>query len=282
MIRKKSSLGKDYENRVRGEKRVNLLQRFILQEAAKELIPQERVRVCLRYHQPNTTVVHVKRVKETKKAYYSGLMVCGSVWHCPVCASRISEQRRAELKSATLNWTGGLVLVTYTASHRLATPLHDILDTITSGIRSFKSGRAFQDIRAVYGWIGSVKALEVTHGANGWHPHVHELIFTNSVLEDEALDALEVKMKIHWRETLGRKGYLASTDRGLVISNRGSEIVDYVTKWGHEPSIDNPNFNSKWGVAEEISKAAVKKGRAGGRTPLQLLSDYVDGDDSAA
>ena len=32
------------------------------------------------------------------------------------------------------------------------------------------------------GKIGHIKALEVTHGRNGWHPHYHILIFTKQEL----------------------------------------------------------------------------------------------------
>ena len=31
-----------------------------------------------------------------KAAHYSGLVTCGSIWPCPVCASRIQERRRPE------------------------------------------------------------------------------------------------------------------------------------------------------------------------------------------
>ena len=34
------------------------------------------------------------------KAFYQGLMSCGGIWTCPVCAAKISERRRQELKQA--------------------------------------------------------------------------------------------------------------------------------------------------------------------------------------
>ena len=33
-----------------------------------------------------------------KAAHYSGLVTCGSIWPCPVCASRIQERRRPEVQ----------------------------------------------------------------------------------------------------------------------------------------------------------------------------------------
>lgn len=249
--------------------------RFALQRAAQELIPNERVRVCLKYHLPNEKCVHVKRHKTAKKAYFSGLMVCGSVWQCPVCAARISEVRREELTIATNKWTGGIFMVTYTASHKISTPLTDILKTVTEGVRAFKSGREFQSIREKFGWEGSVKGLEVTYGKNGWHPHCHELVFTSSPMSEDVLEKLEIKLKAHWLAVLGRSGMIASTERGLVVSDDKYELSRYVAKFGHEPIMSKDRWKNKWTPAHELAKAVVKKAREGGRTPHQLLMDYI-------
>src|SRR5690349_16250907 len=92
-------------------------QRFYLQSFARSLLPDERVASCLRVIAPHKTHVEIHKSKVTKRARYKNLMVCGSVWQCPVCASYISEVRRKELSGAINKWTGGLVLLTYTASH---------------------------------------------------------------------------------------------------------------------------------------------------------------------
>jgi len=252
--------------------------RFAMQEAAKELIPQERIKVCLRYHRSNVDTVTVHRHKTAKKAYFSGLMVCGSIWHCPVCAARISEARREELARAVNNWTGGIFMVTYTASHYISTPLPEILETVTAGVRNFKSGQRFQDIKDVYGWEGSVKGLEVTYGQNGWHPHCHELVFSNDSLSEHALDLLEITLKDYWVDVLGRKGMVASTAHGLTVSDDKYDIRRYVAKFGHEPRVTREQWANKWTLSHELTKAVVKRAKQGGRTPSQLLIDYITGD----
>lgn len=259
----------------------SVIMRFYLQNLARELIPGERVGMCFRYHLPNETTVKVHRSKTAKRAYYGGLMVCGSVWHCPVCAHRIAEQRRQELSEVLNAWTGGLALITYTASHRSTTPLRDILNGIGEGFRSFKSGRKFQSVKDDYGWIGSVRSLEVTYGVNGWHPHVHELVLFTNDLNVAALHGLEVTLKSHWREVLARRGWTASLEHGIDIREADKDIRDYVTKWGHEPSIDNPQFQKRWTLEKELVYANKKKAAKEGRTPLQLLMDYGEGDDGA-
>src|SRR5256885_17042652 len=48
------------------------------------------------------------------------IMVCGSVWVCPLCAAKISEHRRVELEQAIARCiaTGGAgYLTTYTIAH---------------------------------------------------------------------------------------------------------------------------------------------------------------------
>jgi len=249
--------------------------RFALQAAALELIPQERIKICLRYPKPSQDKILIHRSKTAKKAHFGGLMTCGSIWHCPVCAARISEQRRKELSQATANWTGGMFMITYTASHKISTPLSEILNTIVEGVRSFKSGRKFQTIKNAMAWEGSVKALEPTYGANGWHPHVHELVFTQIPLTMLELDVLEIALKSHWLDVLGRKGWIASTKRGLVISDDKFELARYVAKFGHEPTMSLDDYKNRWSLAHEVTKSVVKKGKQGGRTPTQLLMDYM-------
>ena len=44
--------------------------------------------------------VGVNLLVEANKGFYTGLQTCGSVWTCPVCASKIQEIRRLEIASA--------------------------------------------------------------------------------------------------------------------------------------------------------------------------------------
>src|SRR5690606_2958938 len=77
-----------------------LVKRFFLQSQARELLPDERVAVCLRKLRPVTKTVDVLYSPEVKKAHYKGLITCARVWLCPVCAANITERRREELTAA--------------------------------------------------------------------------------------------------------------------------------------------------------------------------------------
>lgn len=172
-------------------------------------------------------------------------------------------------------------MVTYTASHHLHTPLKEILEGVTDGVRKFKSGEKFQDIKNTYGWNGSVKALEVTYGVNGWHPHIHELVFCTNPLDEDSLERLEIELRCHWMKILGKLGYVASTTHGLRVSDDSHELKRYVTKFGHEPKMSKEQWRNKWSLSHEVTKAVVKKAKEGGRTPTQLLIDYITGDGEA-
>src|SRR5712691_4776616 len=63
-----------------------------LQREAQALLPNERVAFCMRRIQART--VDVLYSVQHQSAHYGGLMVCGSVWVCPLCAAKISEHRR--------------------------------------------------------------------------------------------------------------------------------------------------------------------------------------------
>src|SRR6185503_16585697 len=108
---------------------------------------------------------------------------CGRLWVCPVCAARITEQRRKELSNAVSRWPGKLLLVTFTFRHERRDRLTDLLARLVGkgkqrgAFQWMKSGKQWQEILRDVEWVGSVRALEVTYGDNGWHVHIHELVF---------------------------------------------------------------------------------------------------------
>ena len=60
-----------------------------------------------------------------------------------------------------------------------------------------------------FGYEGLIRSLEVMHGANGWHPHNHELWFL-----DEEIDHLEFQEFINnkWLEVCIKAGLVDSED----------------------------------------------------------------------
>lgn len=250
------------------DKAARLLSRFALQAAARSLLPRERVSKCLRAVVPGRVGVDVLFHPERVSGGFGGLQVCSSVWACPVCAAKISERRRLDLDQAVQNWfaAGGYVLlVTFTVQHSAADALPLLQSALQSAYRAFVSGRWYQDLKKEYGIEGTIKALEVTYGANGFHPHIHCLVFTRSGLYSQSLFSDEVRCR--WASVLSRFGRSASYEYGVDVRSANAEIADYVAKFGRE---------KKWTIGSEITKSVVKRSKSAvGVSMTELLAMYA-------
>lgn len=254
--------------------------RFQLQRAAQGLLTQQRVAHCHRSTM-NSTGVSVWRSADG--ASYSNLATCGSVWHCPVCSAKITEARRQELQAAINAWAkqdGEVYLMSLTFPHLEHQQLKQNLDLFSDALKRFKNSRAYKNtIKAVAG-AGSIRALEVTHGANGWHPHTHDLVFASS----GQLAKLK-ELEESWIETLIKTGIADRSQyndmkRAAFDVQNGDYAAEYVAKFGHEATNASKIITENtWGASHEMTKAYAKVGkRLGGRTPFTLLADYIQGD----
>ena len=70
------------------------VERYALQAVARDILPKSRTALCLRTRIKGGDGVGVWKCDHSGTAHYSGLIVCGSVWTCPVCGAKISEKRR--------------------------------------------------------------------------------------------------------------------------------------------------------------------------------------------
>lgn len=265
----------DYMARAAG----STIRRFALQSAARELMPREGVARCMRAGHPRedgTWGVDVLYAPVKAAAHFGGLQCCKSVWLCPVCAAKISERRRIELAeglNAWLQFTTGerrrTLLVTFTLAHERSDDLSVVFDALKRARKLLVGGRGAQQLKHDHGVVGMVRALELTHGLNGWHPHLHVLMFFD---REVPILAFEQAIKARWSQCVGAAGRYASWEHGCDVRFSDSDISNYIAKWGKEPD---------WTTAHEMTKAVTKTGRRKGRTPMQLLADYLDGDEAA-
>ena len=254
----------------------SLVTRYVLQAAAKELLPRERVGICLRLPRAQ----HVEVWKNPHGAHYGGLCVCGSIWQCPMCAAKVSERRRVELSEAVKRWMvgddqaqrpgGHVLLVTFTLRHKAGQSYKMLVDTLNEAYKQVQQGAGWKGIKQRHGIVGTVRAFEPTHGRNGWHPHLHVLFFVAPGID---LGKFTFDIKARWLRVVERLGGDATWEHGVDVQSASSEIADYVAKFGREP---------KWTVAHEVAKAPSKRGRVGGRTPIELLYDYAFKQDKKA
>lgn len=250
-------------------------ERFALQSVARQLLPKSRTSLCLRARAFGRQGVDVLKSKKYDTAHYAGLQTCGSVWTCPVCAAKIAERRRLELQSAMSQHqasSGSVQLLTLTTPHTRFDKLEDLMAKQAEAVQSFLRDKTAKKVFAEMGYIGQVRALEVTHGRkgtnNGWHPHFHFLQFVEFAPHPMQLDDWKLRLFVRWASCCKKAGLSAPTmQHGLDIRD-GSYAEKYV---------------SKWGLEDEMTKAHIKKGRAGGETPFDLLrSCLVDAEDRQA
>lgn len=242
--------------------------RWRLQSMAAKLLPSYRVANCYRRISDKANNVGIHYDEHTHRAFYSGLMTCGSVWTCPVCSAKITEQRRQELTQAVEAWRsngGSLVMVTITLAHHHGDELKKLLTALKDSWRRLKSGRAWLSLRARYQLAHYVSSTEVTFGENGWHPHIHCLMFSTLPEPELDTDALKTELTERYNALLAQHGKYASDFYGLDVRIGDDFCGEYA---------------SKYGLERELTKSIGKNGK-NGSSPWQLLEQCQAGDKQA-
>lgn len=242
-------------------------ERFRLQAVVRRFFPSSRTSACMRMKVPDA-VVGLHRHRDTGRAFYSGLAVCGSVWICPVCAAKISERRRVELAAGieaakAKGWQ--VHLLTLTVPHGLGDDLPDMLARMTKAWRRMTDNRDGKAVRAAVGLQGTVRAWEVTDGRNGFHPHYHALLFLDSSLTPEQVQAMYSPL---WRRHCVAVGLPEPSEEHGCRVDGGERAAQYV---------------GKWGLDYEVTKGHIKRAtKPGGMSPFDMLRAWADSRDQRA
>ena len=249
---------------------------FKLQNEARRLARSDRrVRKCLRYMAHTAESVQIRR--NGAKVSFHGLQTCGSVWDCPVCMRKITERRAIELDIGGGRWIdqGGYVyLVTLTLAHNPSMTLKQTLAQLQTAYRKFTSGRAWQELKELGAVRYTVRSIEVTIGDNGWHPHIHVMIFADPI-GNESLRKFEALSAARWVECVRNAGGSALSGVGYKLTAGDTKISEYVAKYGHQPK------DAGWSIGRELSKSVSKRASRDGLTPQQLLMQSAAGNKHA-
>lgn len=257
----RSSLGIYYEIKFHNKKLLD----YIRQDVLAEILPKERVNFCMRSVVPGRSGVKLLHNKEFMKAHYGNLMVCGSIWLCPVCASKISERRKEELKKGFGNYKGGFIMVTYTLKHKRGESLKDILSKLDRAYSLVTHGRYWQEFKKNYKVLGSVSNLEITYGSNGWHPHKHVvyLVDNESVFEEFKKDLNNRYLSaLVCSGASGLDGIAVKFD--LVTDYKG-KVAEYVAQYNKDPKKES------WAIEAELTKSYVKSSK----NFWSILDDFI-------
>lgn len=226
---------------------------------------KHRILICYRNIRKDRNDVQVRQSQKSLRAYYANLMVCGSVWVCPVCAAKIQAFRALEVRHALNTWQakgGSVVMLTQTVPHSKQDVLNDLLYNFSESLRFFKAGRSYQAQIDNYSIAGSIRALEVTHGSHGWHPHSHTIMFLKNQAE---YDEMQSELFPLWKNAVVRQGLGEPSEKAFTIQDAG-EVRNYITKLGNE---------YQWSAEHELVKSNSKSGR-GGLSPFDMLRTNLD------
>lgn len=226
----------------------------------------------------------------------AGVETCGSVWTCPVCAARILAERAQEISTAVAEYGAHRSwMVTVTLRHGPHHDLYVLRRVLRDAYARLKSGRWGQRLRAELGWRGDVSALEVTHGENGWHPHLHAVWFAGSdapdaeQLADAWRRAVETTVAEHLRVAQAPASVTEQRLRAVVGARYTDDPHVYAEQVrdlvGVMPSADrgavvtqcsDGAYLAKMGL--EVSGGLQQTAAAGHRTAWQIAQHVAAGD----
>lgn len=248
--------------------------RYRRRDLVWEVGQHERTRQCGRRLNGTTgDFVHV--VSTPNGAGFRGLAYCGSVWSCAVCSAVVRTERANELDHAVrrhFEAGGFLLFITFTVPHRRRDTLAESYKRIRDGLNGVRQNRKGRELFAMIDRLGDVTAVEVTHGRNGWHPHLHMLLFVNGQPGDDTFAAFRDGLRSEWEAIAARRGWgqRPNWDHGIDVQlvRFEQEAARYIAKVQGEDIKDHA-------VALEMTRGDMKAGRRVSQlTPFEILDGY--------
>lgn len=237
-----------------------------------EVSALERVRKCGRTRHDTAGVA----LRQTASGVvgFAGVCTCGSVWVCPVCSSKIMARRALEIGGAVAAWQSQspdhhVIFSTFTMSHHKGQRLSYLWGSLSTAWNKVTGGKAWITDKERFGVEGWCRVVEVTDGPNGWHVHVHALLFLVSASLD--VESLHRRMFARWSRALVRAGLaepsLIGQDAHLVNGPGDAALAAYFTK-----AVDGAHR-----IGLELTQSQTKKARRRHSTvPTWGLLDEVE------
>lgn len=251
-------------------------ERFNLLSVARDVLPNASTAHCFYSLTKKKNNVPIVVSKKYKRAGFQNLQTCGSVWACPVCSAKIAERRRMEVLHAMGSYkartAGQVLLITRTLPHAFTDRLDVVMDRLKRAEHLYKQGAPYQRIRDRYGIVGTIRNVELTFGENGFHPHIHELVFLA-----DGVDQVQLKADLltRWVSACLRAGLEAPSEAHGLDVRSGENASSYVTKMGRD---DAPAVR-QWTGADEVTKSHTKKAKGDSLSPFDLLRIADQSDD---
>jgi hypothetical protein len=267
-------------------RRASRSERFELRDALRDFTSQPRAEGCgcRRVVAGQEPQVAVSANGGKAVAHWTRVQLCGRIWICPVCSPRIRQVRAMELDAAARRWidgsvggiipahgTGSVALLTLTIPHTHDQTLAETWRTLRELWGALLSGKGWQTAKTNFGVEHYVRAYDLTHGANGWHPHIHALVFTRTRLTDKQVAAFATSLYERAHRHLDKRGIPGLSRLHGVVIERAKTRKD-VTRYLCQVVSEDGNARGGWSLPEEALRTDLKTSRHAGQvSPWQML-----------
>lgn len=221
---------------------------YKMRDLSAGVLKDHRVCICGKRLLKNETDVNViKNIHD--KIHFSNLMKCGSIWVCPVCNYKIGTVRRIEIEGIITNArTEGKEIYhqTFTIRHHKGQSLKSLLKLMQDEWRKIGKARLYKEF---FKTVKYVRAMEITHGKNGFHPHYHFLFICDKLDREKLNDLIS-----QWCKQTG------ATSENCVLKqcNSKQDIEEYITKFEIKHEMTNSQNKTSgstfWGLLEDPEK----------------------------
>lgn len=237
---------------------------------------EHRTRSCLirRIDKTQDIGITLNNIPEKSRAGLSNVQTCRSICSCPVCAERMMLEHAETVKKALI-WAeneGYLpVLVSLTAAHHAGMNLADFKEQFKAAWQMFSSHRTWRDYKEKFQiehWIAAREATREAIEDNGWHYHMHQLLFIKKeATYDKSLpDDMQAKFTDFWLKCLNKKGLTGSVEHACDVRAGTNVGAEYLTKIGVTETLEGK-------LEYELTGGANK-----GKTIWSVLQDAMFGD----
>lgn len=227
------------------------------------------------YGYVDVALTHTVRGHEVKtKASFHSLSHCHSAWSCPYCTPR----RLAEFAFKTSciidhKYKHGYeaYMLTYTVPHHHQ-PLAELMNQLKVLRHKVPNTAGGQDLHRL-GWGGSIISLEITYSLyNGWHPHLHQLIFIKKGAQDKLKAAID-RYRRFYVETYYREFGVPDYEYCVDLFEKTQSVYLSVDQNGEPRRIESGDYICGWGGDNEIAKMS------NGKKKSAQVFDLLESDD---
>jgi len=219
-------------------------------------------------------------VDEENRASYTGLVHCGSIWECPTCQMTIKAARAKEIAYCVdSHGIDRCAMLTLTIRHdfTIGHDLAHVRKALANVWRRVIRGAPWKRFKRQLGIWHMVRAVDLTYSeANGWHPHLHVLLFLNEPPSDD-----ELRLQTDGRGRKVWRWFPRGATGESWLRDRWADMVEAELGAYARPDDEHgctlgpcykADYIAKLGL--ELSDPGLKRGRDKGRTPLQIACDF--------